>query len=321
MNRFSAVSRATEPIAWSIRLFALVFLLVTFSPGTPSQVARAQETPAQNTTGEDTPEQIIASIHWVAGPDTVQLGDVATLVVPPHHVFADGDDTRKFQKLMENITSGQELGMILPFHDDEIGFGDWIALFEFNPMGYVKDNEKDDLDADAILKSIKEGNDAANKERAKLGWEEMEVIGWQYPPYYDSLTHNLEWAVKGRGKSGGGESVNFNTRLLGRRGVMEVTLITDPDTLDGVVPGFKTMLAGYSFRPGSRYAEFTKGDKIAEYGLAALVGGGATAIAMKSGLFKYLWKGLVVGAGALLVFLKKVWAKIRGEEKGPTGQV
>ena len=32
---------------------------------------------------------------------------------------------------------------------------DWFAVFEFDDVGYVKDDEKDSLDANALLDSIK----------------------------------------------------------------------------------------------------------------------------------------------------------------------
>ena len=50
------------------------------------------------------------------------------------------------------------------------------------------------------------------------------------------------------------------------------------------------ILAAVDFNPGYRYADFDpKSDKMAEYGLAALVAGTATAAAVKLGFFKALW--------------------------------
>jgi hypothetical protein len=92
----------------------------------------------------------------------------------------------------------------------------------------------------------------------------MTIIGWEQQPRYNESTHNLEWAI--RGESEGSPIINYNTRLLGRGGVVEVTLVTDPSTLSETLPKFKTMLAGFDFNQGQRYAEFRQGDKIAEYG-------------------------------------------------------
>ena len=46
------------------------------------------------------------------------------------------------------------------------------------------------------------------------------------------------------------------------------------------------------FKAGSRYAEFGQGDKIAAYGLTALVAGGAGAALAKSGLLSKMWKAI-----------------------------
>jgi len=67
--------------------------------------------------------------------------------------------------------------------------------------------------------------------------------------------------------------VNYNTRLLGRKGVMEVSLVVDPEKLSATMPAYQALLKDYDFKQGERYAEFRQGDKIAKYGLAALVTG------------------------------------------------
>ncbi|MBR0883688.1 DUF2167 domain-containing protein (plasmid) [Bradyrhizobium sp. YCK136] len=71
---------------------------------------------------------------------------------------------------------------------------------------------------------------------------------------------------------------------------------------------FKASLANFTFNPGQRYFEFRAGDKVAEYGLAALIVGGAAAAAAKSGAFKAFEKFMVFG-----VFggLAAAWAALR----------
>ena len=55
----------------------------------------------------------------------------------------------------------------------------------FDDIGYVKDDEKSALDADAILASIRDGTEDVNKERAKRGWPAIKVVGWDQRPHYD----------------------------------------------------------------------------------------------------------------------------------------
>jgi uncharacterized membrane-anchored protein len=53
--------------------------------------------------------------------------------------------------------------------------------------------------------------------------------------------HNLEWAIKG--ESDGDPIINYKTRLLGRGGVMRVTLVADPEILRPTLPDFKDLLS------------------------------------------------------------------------------
>jgi uncharacterized membrane-anchored protein len=209
---------------------------------------------------------------------------------------------------MQNPTSGAELGFLASRTSD------WFLVFEFDEVGYIKDDEKNSLDAEAMLESITEGNEAGNKVRAERGWAELKIIGWQQVPRYNPSTNNLEWAI--RGESEGKPVVNWNTRLLGRKGVMKVTLVTAPEMLAETLPYFNELVAGFNYTEGNRYAEYRQGDKVAKYGLTALVVGGATAVAAKTGLLKYIWKFLVVGVLAAGAFLKKLFGrkKPEGEE-------
>jgi len=247
----------------------------------------------------------LEGIKWQEGPSIGNLSGKAEIRIPAGYVFAGANDTRVLMESMKNPTSGNEMGFIAP-----AGL-DWFVVFEFDDVGYVRDYEKNSLDAAAMLESIKKGTEAGNEERRRRGWPIMTILGWEQKPHYNESTHNLEWAI--RGESEGDLVINFNTRLLGRGGVMRVTLVTDPTTLSPTLPKFKNVLAGFDFSQGQKYAEFRQGDKVAKYGLTALVTGGAAAVAVKTGLFKWVWKGLVVGFLALVAFLKNLFSRKKSQ--------
>ena len=250
------------------------------------------------TLAEEPAEVVEIGVEWIEGPSTARLGSVAQIEVPSGYLFAGADDARTLLELMGNPSSQIEQGLLAPVEDD------WFVVFEFDETGYIPDEDHEGLDADALLKELKSGNDAANEERERRGWPALELVGWEREPFYNEQTNNLEWATKAR--SEGIESVNYNTRILGRSGVMRVTLVADPGRMQEILPTFKSLLGGYGYIEGQRYADFRKGDRVAEYGLAALVAGGAAAAAVKTGLFKKLWKVIVVGVVALVGLLKKV---------------
>ena len=96
-------------------------------------------------------------------------------------------------------------------------------------------------------------------------------------------------------------NVNYTSRLLGRTGVMSATLVTDTKTMQSDTSEYKTALQQFSYVSGEKYAEFKQGDKIAAYGLGALIVGGAAAVATKKGLWG------VIGA-----FLAASWKIVAG---------
>ena len=252
-------------------------------------------------------------LNVLKGPAKARLENIAQIDVPVGDSFIDGKGTRALMRAMGEPTTGRELGLLSPTNND------WSVVFEFSDIGYVKDDEKDKLDADKLLESIKRGTAEANKERQRAGTPPLEVVGWEVPPKYDPATHNLEWAI--RATSEGRAVLNYNTRLLGRKGVMEVVLIVDPEKLPETLPVFRGLLAGYSFSSGETYAEYRPGDKVAKYGLAALVLGGAAVGAAKLGLLAPLlvflkkgWKLIVVAFAALAASLKKFFSKLFGRK-------
>jgi uncharacterized membrane-anchored protein len=242
-------------------------------------------------------DKAILAIPWQPGPLTGALGAVAEIAIPEGFLFVDGDGTRKFLELNENLTNGKELGMVASKDFS------WFVAFEFSDIGYVKDDEKAGLDADAILASLREGNEAGNAAKRTRGWRTLSLLGWASPPKYDEASQNLEWAPKFQDDIDKQIAVNHFIRVLGREGVMEVSLVTSPEDYAKTLPETKTLLSGFSFKTGHRYSEYKQGDRIAAIGLTGLITGGAIAAAAKTGVLAKMGKGIVkivviVGAAA-----------------------
>jgi len=223
-------------------------------------------------------------LAWQQGPLEGKIGAKATILVPQGYVFLDESNTSRFLQLTGNPPRpGHYL-----FAPKTL---DWFAVFSFDSTGYIKDDEK--IDPDALLKSLKESDGPENEERKKLGMGELHTVGWVVPPHYDTDTKRLEWGMRLRSGSGQ-ENVNYTSRLLGRTGVMRAILVADVPTLDKDTAAFKAALRDFHYVPGEKYSEFKQGDRVAEFGLAALVLGGAAAVATKKGF----WTALVAFFGA-----------------------
>jgi len=255
--------------------------------------------------------QELQKLAWQKGPGEGAIAGKAKIAIPLGYAFLDDRGTRRFLELMGNPPRDGHF-MIAP------GNLDWFAVFSFEPVGYVKDDEK--IDADALLKSLKEGDAPGNEERKRLGMAPIYTDGWHVPPHYDTGTKRLEWGMRLR-DDGGRRHVNYTSRLLGRSGVMSAVLVSSPESLAQDMQAFNTALAGYQFDAGEKYAEFKAGDRIAEYGLGALVLGGAAAAAAKAGWFKILGKYIwIIIGGALMggwTLLRKLFGRKADATPGP----
>jgi len=221
--------------------------------------------------------------------DTVQ----GTLALPAGHTYIPQPHATKVLNAMGNPGNDERLqGLVFPDGD-----APWFMTIRFERSGYVKDDDAKNWDVDELLQSYKDGTEAANAERKKMGVPEMEILGWAQKPTYDAKTHRLAWAMSSRDK-GAAESepqgVNYNTFALGREGYFSMNLVTDLNVLPTYKPAAHTLLDAMQFAEGKRYADFNSStDRVAEYGLAALVVG---AVGKKLGLF-----------ATLAVFLAKFW--------------
>ena len=296
----------------AVNLLALAFSLVLALP----QMALADEPAEEAGEAQYEPSaeekayyEKLRKLNWVTGAKTVDVVGDSKLEVPEGYVFLNRADTKKFLELNENLSDGSEV-MVAP---ESLA---WSAYISFSGDGYVKDNEK--IDADELLETMQENNKLANEERRRRGWGEMQLLGWAVPPAYNANTKRLEWATRLR--SGSSTVVNFFTKILGRKGHTTVILVAAPEDLATSQAALNSVLTGYSFNPGSRYAEYVPGDKVAEYGLAALVLGGAAAVATKKGFWAVLggflaatWKFLAAALVAVGAFVRRMFSKSTAE--------
>ncbi len=252
---------------------------------------------------------------WFAGPLNGKLGTHATITVPEGYLFLNKDATRKFLEQNQNVPDGDELGTLLRVLPDE---KHWFAVFSYGDTGHIDNSDRNSLDADKLMESMRQGNYESNEERKKRGWTPLVLIDWQVKPYYDQKTDNLTWATLLT--SDNEPVINHSVRLLGRTGLMSAQLVADPAVIEVATEEFNQALKGYTFNPGRRYAEFTSGDKLAGYGLTALIAGGAGAAAVKTGLFKKFGKLIAVAFVGLIAFIKKLLSAFgnKSENAEPT---
>jgi len=293
-------SRTTDAPRWSA--IALINVMLALGCAAVS----AQEAASESVSAERKKFiEGVRALDWIKGPATVTTEGNAKLTIPDQYVYLDARNTSKFLELQHNLANGREV-LVAP-RDLQ-----WQAYLEFADEGYVKDDEK--IDAPALLKTLKENTESANAERQRRGWGVLHLVDWATPPVYNTTTKRLEWATVLESQDG--RSVNFSTKILGRRGFTSVIMVTDPANLSAAEGSLDTVLTGYAFNPGETYADWRSGDKVAKYGLAALIVGGVAAVAAKKGLFSVLagflavaWKFIAAAAVAALAWLRRLFTK------------
>ncbi len=207
----------------------------------------------------------------VQGPQDVKLSSQAVLHLPDGKLYIPQPHAAKLMHAMGNPGDYSDLeGVVFQRGDDG-----WFATLRFEKSGYIKDDDAKHWDAADMLKSFKEGTEASNEERKKMGGRALEITGWAQEPTYAADTHRLVWAMKSRevgAPANEPQGVNYNTYALGREGYMSLNLVTGLDELPKYKGEAQQLLGALEFNDGKRYADFNSStDKVAEYGLAALV--------------------------------------------------
>ena len=269
--------------------FALLSLnVLSFVPDASATPAPAKTAAAEKTQAPATPPPspldaafAAARKTLTAGPADIPFADQAVLHLPVGFVYIPPAEAAGVMTAMGNRAGTNLLGLIFPAGD-----GNWFMVARFENIGYVRDDDAKDWNADELLQNIKDGTAEGNKDRAARNIPALEVLGWAEAPRYDAATHRLVWSISAQDQGAppdAAKNINYNTYALGRDGYISLNLITDLSAIAVEKPIAQQLLAALDFNEGKRYADFNEAtDHVAEYGLAALVGGVA---AKKLGLF------------------------------------
>jgi uncharacterized membrane-anchored protein len=263
---------------------------------------------------DTTPEQLLASLKFQEGKIALP-GGIATLDLPDgFRYLPPADAGRLLSEGWGNPPGIETLGMIVPTAVNPLTREGWGVVVTYEKEGHVKDDDADSIKYDELLKSMQDSMKEANEERKTQGYQAMTLVGWAEAPRYDKASHKLYWAKELHSEGDKENGLNYNIRVLGREGVLVLNAVANMEQIAQIRKEMKTVTAFSDFTPGNRYADFNeKTDKVAEYGLAALIAGGAAA---KLGLFGKLFalllafkKLIVVGIGALGVGIAKLFGR------------
>jgi uncharacterized membrane-anchored protein len=249
--------------------------------------------------GDEIPADVrefVASLKFRGGEIPIPGADARFRFDDQFRYLGQADAQRVLEQLWGNPPDQSVLGLVVPRGRGLLDDNGWAVVVTYSDEGYVSDEDAAAINYDELLAGMKEETQDENAARKEAGYEAIELIGWATPPRYDAASNKLYWAKELAFDGSQRHTLNYDIRVLGRRGYLSLNAVANMDDLADVQAGMQKLLPLTDFDSGARYADFDGStDKIAAYGIAALIGGG---IAAKAGLFAKL--------GALLLGLKKL---------------
>jgi uncharacterized membrane-anchored protein len=241
-------------------------------------------------------EQQLASLDFRSGTQTLAEAQAVLALDDRFHFLAAADARRVLEEFWGNPPDDSVIGLVVPTAVSLAAPESWAAVVTYSADGYVSDEEASTIDYDEMLQEMKDGTEAENEARREAGFETVELIGWAAPPRYDAAQKKLHWAKELAFEGSEAHTINYDVRVLGRRGYLSLNAVGNQAQLATMQAGMEQLIPQVEFAAGERYADFDEStDQVAAYGLAALVGG---TLAAKTGLFGKLL--------ALLLAAKKI---------------
>jgi len=310
------------PASIPVKIFFLIFMLAPFAffAGADAQEKSKNAHSVSPPTGAPRKSELdlafdAARATLTHGPAEIKLVEQAMLKLPKGFLFIPRLEAGGIMKAMGNYVGDNLLGMVFPESNEN-----WFVVARYVSSGYIKDDDAKDWNAAGLLQNLRDGTEEMNKERKARRIAEMEVVGWVEQPRYEPASHQLVWSISSKDKGApdnADQGINYNTYALGRDGYVSMNLVTAMNSVDAHKPVAKQLLAALEFNNGKRYGDFNSStDRVAEYGLAALVGGLAAKklglLAVFAAFFVKFAKALALAGAAVVAVVAKLWKGKKG---------
>lgn len=295
-------------MGWFMR-GAAAWLVMALLVGPAMADKPPEPTPAQKAYAEKM-NALRRDLHPMTGDVKIPATDVTLHLGQRYYFLPAAEARRVLIEAWRNPKNGQDdvLGLIFPagkdFNDDDA----WGAVVTFIADGYISDQNAAGQDYTKVLNDFREGEDERNESRKAEGLEPSHLIGWATAPSYDRASHSLIWAREIKYGEQTDHTLNYDVRLLGRRGALSLNMISNTSALPSIKAAAVDLAKTAEFQPGARYSDYKSGDPTAAYGLAGLVAGGVgLLVAKKLGLLAVI---LAFGKKAFVLIAAGVAAAV-----------
>jgi uncharacterized membrane-anchored protein len=251
---------------------------------------------------------------------TVTLpGGMAKLKVPENFQYLNAEQSRfVVEELWGNLPQNDLLGMLFPAGTGPFSDSSYAFIITYRDLGYVKDDDAEDIDYNDVLKGMKEDDVEENKQRKAQGASAMYTMGWASPPYYDKTNKTLHWALDYKVEGAEENTLNYNVMLLGRKGILCMNAIGSLSQLSMVKANIAQVTKIPEFTEGNKYADYNSStDKVAAWTIGGLVAG---KLLVKAGFFAMILKFgkfIILGIAALGGIIFKFFKRKKQEDQVP----
>ncbi len=285
-------------------LIAALLLFVTSS----SHAAEPDSTAALLATVDS----IEHSLKYQRG--TIQLdGGIGKVVIPAGFKYLDSKQAEYVLTELWGNPEQTSLGLIVPESQGVLSDNTWAFNIQYDEIGYVKDDDADDIDYDDLLEEMQNETEVGNKERIAQQYQPLKLIGWASKPFYDEDRKVLHWAKEIKFGDDSLNTLNYNVRILGRKGVLVFNAIASMNQLPLVDKNIDKVLNIVHFSDGYKYSDFDpKIDQVAAYTVGGLVAGKVLA---KVGIFAFFGKFLKIIVIGLIGVASAVWKWLTGRRR------
>jgi len=291
-------------------LLSVVFIHLSFLCFSQEEIV---ETP--NNELQKKIDSINSSFSYKTGKVVLDNG-LAEINVPTGYKFLDAEQSSMVLTDLWGNPPSEVLGMLFPENVGPISDNFTYAVeITYSDDGYINDEDAKDIDYDDLLSEMQNDTDASNEQREKLGYPSIHLVGWASEPFYDENTKKLHWAKELKFGTDSINTLNYNIRVLGRSGYLNLNAIGTMDVLPLVKNNVDQILNSVAFTEGNTYADFDASiDKVAAYGIGGLIAGKLLAKAGFFALILKFWKFIAIAVVGVFGALKNRIFGTKSEE-------
>jgi uncharacterized membrane-anchored protein len=250
---------------------------------------------------------------------TINIGNgIGTILVPKGFKYLDSLQAVKVLVDLWNNPkyANMSLGFLLPEKQGVLDQRGYVFNIQYDPIGYVKDDDASEIDYAELLTDLQKETTEENKDREAQGYPPTALVGWASKPFYDANRKILHWAKEIRFGTDSINTLNYNVRVLGRKGVLILNAIATMEELALVKADVPQVLNIVNFTEGNKYANFNADvDDVAAWTIGGLVAGKVLAKVGFFALALKFWKFIAIGFVAASTYIRKLFVRRREEKE------